>query len=147
MFSWSELLLIAVVALIFIGPKELPAALHNLGRIVAKLRRSADEFRRHFEDSMREAGYEELHKNLQDFSALNPRNQLMSSIDRAINQPYAPKPVQPEEAFQPAISESPAEAALPQSASVLAAEKEQQPPPAAQEFVDEPSKDRATPVS
>ena len=48
--AWSELLLIAVIALIFIGPKELPQVLHNLGRMTAKLRRSADDFRRQFED-------------------------------------------------------------------------------------------------
>ena len=39
--AWSELLLIAVIALIFIGPKELPQVLHTFGRMVAKLRRSA----------------------------------------------------------------------------------------------------------
>ena len=42
--AWSELLLIAVIALIFIGPKELPQVLHTLGRMTAKLRRSADDF-------------------------------------------------------------------------------------------------------
>src|SRR5579883_1544517 len=86
--AWSELLLIAVLALIFIGPKELPHVLNNLGRMTAKLRRSADEFRRHFEESMREAGYEDLHKNIQDFRALNPANQLKASIDRAIAEEY-----------------------------------------------------------
>ncbi|MGA7324948.1 MAG: Sec-independent protein translocase protein TatB [Rhodomicrobium sp.] len=86
--AWSELFLIAIVALIFIGPKELPHVLNNLGKAAAKLRRSADEFRRHFEDSMREAGYEDLHKNLQDFRSLNPANQLKSSIEKAINQDY-----------------------------------------------------------
>ena len=92
MFSWSEILLIAVVALIFIGPKELPAVLHKLGQVTAKLRRSADEFRRHFEDSMREAGYEDLHKNINDLRSLNPSSQLRATIDSAINQSYAPKP-------------------------------------------------------
>jgi sec-independent protein translocase protein TatB len=86
--AWSELLLIAVVALIFIGPKELPHVLGSLGRMTAKLRRSADEFRRHFEESMRESGYEDLHKNIQDFRALNPANQLKETIGRAINQDY-----------------------------------------------------------
>jgi len=90
--AWSELLLIAVVALIFIGPKELPALLNNLGRAAAKLRRSADEFRRHFEESMREAGYEDLHKNINDLRSLNPSSQLRATIDNAINQSYAPKP-------------------------------------------------------
>ena len=93
--AWSELLLIAVVALIFIGPKELPQVLHSLGRMTAKLRRTADDFRRQFEDSVREAGYEDLHKNLQDFRSLNPANQLKDSIARAINQDLTPKPAAP----------------------------------------------------
>jgi sec-independent protein translocase protein TatB len=92
MFSWSEILLIAVVALIFIGPKELPAILHKLGQMTAALRRSADEFRRHFEQSMREAGYEDLHKNINDLRSLNPSTQLRATIDSAINQNYAPMP-------------------------------------------------------
>lgn len=95
--AWSELLLIAVLALIFIGPKELPQVLHTLGKGMAKLRRSADDFRRQFEDSMREAGYEDLHKNIQDFRSLNPANQLKASIDRAINQEYTPTPSLPSE--------------------------------------------------
>jgi sec-independent protein translocase protein TatB len=93
--AWSELLLIAVIALIFIGPKELPQVLHSLGRMTAKLRRSADDFRRQFEDSVREAGYEDLHKNIQEFRSLHPANQLKDSIARAINQEYTPKPVSP----------------------------------------------------
>jgi len=102
--AWSELLLIAVIALIFIGPKELPQVLHTFGRAVAKLRRSADDFRRQFEDSVREAGYEDLHKNLQDFRSLNPGTQLKDTIARAINQAeyaaskpvLAPQPAEPQ---------------------------------------------------
>ena len=103
--AWSELLLIAVIALIFIGPKELPQVLHSLGRMTAKLRRSADDFRRQFEDSVREAGYEDLHKNIQDFRSLHPASQLKDSIARAINQEYTPKPVAP-------ASQAPAEPPL-----------------------------------
>ncbi len=91
--AWSELLLIVVVALIFIGPKELPHVLHSLGRMVAKLRRSADDFRRQFEDSVREAGYEDLHKNIQNLQqirSMNPASQLKDSIARAITD-YEPK--------------------------------------------------------
>jgi sec-independent protein translocase protein TatB len=93
--AWSELLLIAVIALIFIGPKELPQVLHSLGRMTAKLRRSADDFRRQFEDSVREAGYDDLHKNIQEFRSLHPASQLKDSIARAINQEYTPKPETP----------------------------------------------------
>jgi sec-independent protein translocase protein TatB len=93
MFSWTEILLIAVVALIFIGPKELPAVLLKLGQLTAKLRRSADEFRRHFEESMRESGYQDLHKNIQDLRALNPSSQLRATLESAINPDLTPKPV------------------------------------------------------
>jgi sec-independent protein translocase protein TatB len=95
--AWSELLLIAVVALIFIGPKELPYVLHSLGRMVGKLRRQADDFRRQFEDSVREAGYEDLHKNIQQFRSLHPASQLKDSIARAITD-YEAKPAAPVEA-------------------------------------------------
>ncbi|MGO9545400.1 MAG: Sec-independent protein translocase protein TatB [Rhodomicrobium sp.] len=90
--AWSELLLIAVVALIFIGPKELPAVLHKLGMMTAKLRRAADDFRRQFEDSMRDSGYGDLQKNIQDLRSLNPANQLRSTLEGAINQNYMPRP-------------------------------------------------------
>jgi len=103
--AWSEILLIAVIALIFIGPKELPQVLHSLGRMTAKLRRSADDFRRQFEDSVREAGYEDLHKNIQEFRSLHPANHLKDSIARAINQEYTPKP-------DAAASQTPAEPPL-----------------------------------
>ncbi len=104
--AWSELLLIAVIALIFIGPKELPQVLHSLGRMTAKLRRSADDFRRQFEDLVREAGYEDLHKNIQEFRTLHPASQLKDSIARAINQEYTAKPVTP--APEPATQNPPA---------------------------------------
>jgi sec-independent protein translocase protein TatB len=96
--AWSELLLIAVVALIFIGPKELPHVLHSMGRMVAKIRRQADEFRRQFDDSVREAGYEDLHKNIQEFRSLNPASQLKDTLVRAMTEtPAAPAPAAPSE--------------------------------------------------
>jgi sec-independent protein translocase protein TatB len=120
--AWSELLLIAVVALIFIGPKELPQVLNNLGRAAAKLRRSADEFRRHFEESMRESGYEDVHKNIQDLRALNPGNQIKETIDRAIAQDYTAKPVPPPEQVAPPQSAEPAQGAV--SANISPAQEQ-----------------------
>ena len=62
--SWSELLILAVVALIFIGPKDLPAFFNTLGKYAGALRRQANEFKSHFEDAMREAEMENLRKEL-----------------------------------------------------------------------------------
>jgi sec-independent protein translocase protein TatB len=109
--AWSELLLIAVVALIFIGPKELPHVLHSMGRMVTKIRRQADEFRRQFDDSVREAGYGDLHKNIQEFRSLNPVGQVKDTLVRAMTEtPPAPAPAAPLEqaAFQPALAGAPA---------------------------------------
>jgi sec-independent protein translocase protein TatB len=109
--AWSELLLIAVVALIFIGPKELPTVLHSIGRMVTKIRRSADDFRRQFEDSVREAGYGDLHKNIQEFRSLNPANQVKDQIVRAMIQEPTPAPAAPVE-VAPSVEAAAAATAL-----------------------------------
>ena len=53
--SWSELLILGLVTLIFVGPKELPRFLGQLGRYAGVVRRHANEFRAVFEQAMREA--------------------------------------------------------------------------------------------
>ena len=58
----SELLLIAIVALIFIGPKDLPQALRSVGRVVGKIRGMARHFHTGVEAMIREAELEELEK-------------------------------------------------------------------------------------
>lgn len=88
--SWSELMLIAVVALIVIGPKELPGLLRTVGRVVGKLRRSADEFRRQFNDTVRDAGGEDLQRELNQLRYNNPLNQLRHTIEDAAREVTAP---------------------------------------------------------
>jgi sec-independent protein translocase protein TatB len=53
--GWSELVVIAVVALVVIGPKELPAALRTVGGMLTKLRRMAGDFQGQFQQAMKEA--------------------------------------------------------------------------------------------
>jgi sec-independent protein translocase protein TatB len=66
--SWGELLLIGVVALVFIGPKELPTVLRTLGQWMAKLRRMANEFQNQFHEAMREAEMADLKKHVDDLT-------------------------------------------------------------------------------
>jgi len=68
-FSWSELLLIGIVALIFIGPKELPGVLRTLGQWMTKIRRMAGDFQNQFHDAMREAELGDLKKEVDDMAA------------------------------------------------------------------------------
>jgi sec-independent protein translocase protein TatB len=64
--GWSELLLIAIVALVVIGPKELPGVLRTLGQWTAKLRRMASEFQNQFHEAMREAELADLKKQVDE---------------------------------------------------------------------------------
>lgn len=66
--SWSELLILAVVTLIFVGPKELPRFLGTLGRYMGVVRRQANEFRAVFEQAMREAEMDQIQKELRSVS-------------------------------------------------------------------------------
>ncbi|WP_342362925.1 Sec-independent protein translocase protein TatB [Terrarubrum flagellatum] len=66
--SWGEMMLIGAAALIFIGPKELPATLRALGQMTAKVRRMAGEFRSQFDEAMREADVQSIRK---EFDSMN----------------------------------------------------------------------------
>jgi sec-independent protein translocase protein TatB len=67
--GWSEFLLIGIVALIVIGPKELPGALRTLGQWMGKLRRMASEFQGQFQEAMREAELADLKKQVDDMTS------------------------------------------------------------------------------
>src|SRR5689334_647191 len=88
--GWSELLLIAVVALVVIGPKELPGALRTLGQWMTKIRRMASEFQTQFQDAIREAELAELKKEVDEMAAkassytqYNPLEDVRKDIEKA----------------------------------------------------------------
>lgn len=64
--AWSELMLIGAVALVVIGPKDLPKAMRTVGQAVGKIRRMAAEFQGQFNDAMREAELHDLKKQVED---------------------------------------------------------------------------------
>ena len=64
--GWSEFVLIAVVALIAIGPKELPGVLRTVGQWMGKARKMAAEFQRQFQEAMREAEMADLKKSFDE---------------------------------------------------------------------------------
>jgi len=66
--SWSEFLLIGVVALIVIGPKELPAVMRTLGQWTRKVRSMASEFQNQFQEAIREAEMADLKKEVDDLA-------------------------------------------------------------------------------
>src|ERR1700738_2513732 len=101
-FSWSEILLIGVVALIFIGPKELPGVLRTLGQWMTKIRRMAGDFQNQFHDAMREAEPAALKReseempaqaaNYSNFDPLGDVRKEMESAQRDVERAVADKP-------------------------------------------------------
>jgi sec-independent protein translocase protein TatB len=67
--SWSELLILGIVTLIFVGPKELPVFLRTLGRYAGTVRRHANEFKAQFDAAMREAELESMRKEVDEMQA------------------------------------------------------------------------------
>ena len=92
--GWSELLLIGIVALIAIGPKELPGALRTLGQWMAKVRRMASEFQNQFHEAMREAELADLKKEVdematkaQSYAHFDPIDDIRKDIEKAAGPP------------------------------------------------------------
>ena len=89
--GWSELVVIAVVALIAIGPKELPGVLRMVGQWMGKARKMAGEFQSQFQEAMREAEMAELKKSFDEvkeaassFSGNNLLTSLQKDVDSAL---------------------------------------------------------------
>src|SRR3954469_15276858 len=93
--SWGEVLVIGAVALIVIGPKDLPKALRTVGKMTSQVRRMASEFQSQFNEAMREAELDEIKKTVsglnESVSSFNPvatvRDELKTSIEGTTTAP------------------------------------------------------------
>src|SRR4029453_11767548 len=121
-----ELLVIAIVALVVIGPKELPNMLRSWGKWMAQMRGMAAEFRGHVDEMVRQSELDDVKKQLEstsglDLQSLDPTKQIKSAIQEGM--------AEGEKAFNEAKSTFDNPLAEPESAPQIAAE----PPPAVAE--------------
>lgn len=102
--GWSELLLIGVVALIVIGPEDLPRMFRALGRMTAKARAMAREFSSAMEDAARESGVKEAADELRGIKSMTSKKALgLDALDRAAEkfEKWDPKLPAPRKGAQP----------------------------------------------
>ena len=119
--GWSELVVIAVVALIAIGPKELPAVLRTVGAYMGKIRRMASEFQGQFQEAMREAEMADLKKHVDEmsdaakgFTDFDPLASVKKEVDSFTADPMGTSTSAPPPAPEPAgASPEAAAASLP----------------------------------
>ncbi|MGR3399121.1 MAG: Sec-independent protein translocase protein TatB [Paracoccus sp. (in: a-proteobacteria)] len=123
--GWTELLLIGVVALIVVGPKDLPHLFHALGRITARARSMAREFTSAMEDAAKGSGLDEAAGSLRDMKNLTSKKALgLDALDRATERfekwdpklPTARKTAQRDPATPRAETPAPQAAATPAAA-------------------------------
>ena len=116
--SWGEVLVIGGVALIVIGPKDLPKALRTVGQMTAKVRRMAGEFQSQFNEAMREAELEDIKKQVaglnESVGSLNTtfdpvrtaRDELKTAIE---SEPPKPSVLPPDPLIGPGAHSNPAD--------------------------------------
>ncbi|RCW24734.1 sec-independent protein translocase protein TatB [Ciceribacter lividus] len=79
--GWTELLVIAVILIVVVGPKDLPPMIRAFGKMTARLRKTAGEFRAQFDEALREAELDELRQTVNDVRSLNPANALRDAVN------------------------------------------------------------------
>lgn len=79
--GWTEILVIAVVLIIVVGPKDLPQMLRTFGRMMTKMRGMASDFRHQFDEALREADLEDVKKTIGDAQKLNPLNTIREAVN------------------------------------------------------------------
>jgi sec-independent protein translocase protein TatB len=96
-FAWSEIVLIGAVALIAIGPKDMPAAIRTVSKMVKKARRMAAEFQTHVDEMVREADLGDVKKAFNDIRNLDLSSAIEKHVDpdRSIRNTFADNPLEP----------------------------------------------------
>ena len=79
--GWQELLVIAIVLVVVVGPKDLPRMLRAFGKATARMRSMAGEFRAQFDEALREADLDDVRKTISDAQNLNPAKSLRDAMN------------------------------------------------------------------
>jgi sec-independent protein translocase protein TatB len=79
-FSWQHIVIMLVVALVVVGPKDLPRMMHMAGKWAGKARAMANEFRKSFDEMARQTELDELRKEIEDLKKNNPMTEMANAV-------------------------------------------------------------------
>ena len=79
--GWTEMLVIAIVMIVVVGPKDLPKMLRTFGRTTSKLRAMAGDFRKQFDEALKEAELDDVKGLVDDVRKLNPTNEIRQALN------------------------------------------------------------------
>ena len=79
--GWTEMLVIAIVMVVVVGPKDLPRMLRTFGKTTAKLRAMAGDFQKQFNDALKEAELDDVKKSVDELRSLNPANEIRKQLN------------------------------------------------------------------
>ena len=96
--AWSEIVLIGVVALIAIGPKDLPVAMKAVTEVIKKARRMAAEFQTHVDDMMRDANLDEVRQQINEIRNFDIKGTVERAVDPdgTLRDTFASNPLEPQ---------------------------------------------------
>jgi sec-independent protein translocase protein TatB len=80
-FGWSELLVIAIVLIVVVGPKDLPKMLRTFGKTTSNLRKMAGDFRKQFDEALKEAELDDMREIARDIKSLDPRKDIKKALN------------------------------------------------------------------
>ena len=110
-FSWQHIIILLGVALVVVGPKDLPRLMHMAGKWAGKARAMANEFRKSFDEMARQAELDELRKEIEDLKKNNPIAEMANSMKDVGAQMSAPAPI--EGAGHASVEGAPPETSVP----------------------------------
>lgn len=117
--GWTEMLVIAIVMIVVVGPKDLPGMLRTFGRFAAKARGMAGDFQRQFNDALKEAELDDVKKSVDALRDLNPAAQIRKQLNpfeqaaadvrTGVDSAMKPKPAEPPKVESADAAAQPAE--------------------------------------
>jgi sec-independent protein translocase protein TatB len=142
--AWSEIMVVGLVAVLVLGPKELPQAMRTFAKALRKVRSLGSEFQGHFNEMLREAELDEVRKQVQKFSQtsltdhvtnlVDPKGEIAKEVETTFQDPDAklpaPEPGMDGGVATPGAPEVAAVAPPPAEPSIEPAASEPKPPAA-----------------